>query len=176
MFSARKANSQDLQLLMKMDGECFVYGWDADAWRHAIKNFQIYIGTWNYKPIGYWVACKDEEDGNRFRAIRLGVRIDQRGKEFSLDLYEHLEQTAANLGFKSLYSVVPESLCRPSEFGYCAGWLNKVGLMATGELIKQFFRDHGTEYDGFVFTKFISPDKARPPVDPFEGFTDDFID
>lgn len=164
MFSSRKATSQDQQLLMKMDCECFVYGWDEDAWKHAIKTFEVYIGTWNYKPIGYWVGCKSEEDGNEFRAIRLGVNMVNREKKYSVDLWESLEQNAANFGYKAIMAVIPENLCRPGEFGYCAEWLNKVaGMRATGKITKQFFTSHGTQYDGFTFRKQICPEKPHDP-------------
>jgi len=153
VYHVRKATTNDLPELIKIECESYLYCWPPEMWNTIFDQGVVHMGLVNFGKIGFWCGTKCVDDGNSFRLLRMGIRLSDQKKGYSHMLMKNVYDYALNRGFSRIVASVSEEQCGMYEELDIVPWLNKFHFTATGVIDKESYLSHGSRYDGFEFER-----------------------
>ena len=153
VYHVRKATTNDLPELVKLECESYLYCWPPDMWNAIFDQGVVQMGLVKFGKIGFWCGIKCVEDGNSFRLLRMGIRLEDQGNGYSYMLMKNLYDYVRTRGFSRITASISEEQCGMYPELDIVPWLAKFEFKATGAIDKESYLSHGTRYDGFEFER-----------------------
>jgi GNAT superfamily N-acetyltransferase len=151
MITLRRITPNDLVRVMDTDNKCFEHCWGQDEWGYAAENFAVDIASRFLTPVGFSTYCLDPQDRTSVYLMKVGVAPNSRRFGAGTALIRSSVTFAKTMGARTIYGLIPESLCCPGQPRDASEWLKAMGFMAQRPVHKDYFLTLGALEDGIRF-------------------------